>query len=117
MDNGQCGQWTIDTVQIHRLLGSIDDPLRKMKWQQIQGEVRPAPAHTSVHTPAHTPASTQCPCSCQYYSVPLLPLAPSSLAPDHPRQVAQEYDVVKNIMQTLNQFKVQQESQSLTQAT
>jgi len=43
--------------QIHRLLGSIDDPVRKMKWQQIQGEV------------------------------------------------AQEYDVVKNIMQTLNQFK------------
>ena len=22
--------------QIHRLLGSIDDPVRKMKWQQIQ---------------------------------------------------------------------------------
>eukprot|EP00092_Neocalanus_flemingeri_P007562 GFUD01008161.1.p1 GENE.GFUD01008161.1~~GFUD01008161.1.p1 ORF type:complete len:514 (-),score=179.05 GFUD01008161.1:100-1641(-) len=43
--------------QIHRLLGSIDDPVRKMKWQQIQGEV------------------------------------------------AQEYDVVKNIMQTLNTFK------------
>jgi len=43
--------------QIHRLLGSIDDPVRKMKWQQIQGEV------------------------------------------------AQEYDVVKNIMQTLNMFK------------
>jgi len=43
--------------QIHRLLGSIDDSVRKMKWQQIQGEV------------------------------------------------AQEYDVIKNIMQTLNQFK------------
>eukprot|EP00090_Calanus_glacialis_P040471 TRINITY_DN7058_c0_g1_i1.p1 TRINITY_DN7058_c0_g1~~TRINITY_DN7058_c0_g1_i1.p1 ORF type:complete len:518 (+),score=178.48 TRINITY_DN7058_c0_g1_i1:237-1790(+) len=43
--------------QIHRLLGSIDDPGRKIKWQQIQGEV------------------------------------------------AQEYDVVKNIMQTLNTFK------------
>jgi len=28
--------------QIHRLLGSIDDPVRKMKWQQIQGEVRHA---------------------------------------------------------------------------
>ena len=40
------------------MLGSIDDPVRKMKWQQIQGEV------------------------------------------------AQEYDVVKNIMQTLNTFKV-----------
>jgi len=43
--------------QIHRLLGSIDDPVRKMKWQQIQGEI------------------------------------------------AQEYDVIKNIMQTLNLFK------------
>jgi len=43
--------------QIHRLLGSIDDPVRKMKWQQIQGEV------------------------------------------------AQEYDVIKNITQTLNMFK------------
>jgi len=43
--------------EIHRLLGTIDDPVRKMKWQQIQGEV------------------------------------------------AQEYDVVKNIMQTLNMFK------------
>ena len=29
-------------IQIHRLLGSIDDPVRKMKWQQIQGEVRHA---------------------------------------------------------------------------
>lgn len=43
--------------QIHRLLGSIEDPVRKMKWQQIQGEI------------------------------------------------AQEYDVVKNIMQSLNSFK------------
>ena len=43
--------------QIHRLLGTIDDPGRKMKWQQIQGEI------------------------------------------------AQEYDVVKNIMATLNAFK------------
>ena len=43
--------------QIHRLLGTIDDPVRKMKWQQIQGEI------------------------------------------------AQEYDVVKNIMTTLNAFK------------
>jgi len=43
--------------QIHRLLGTIEDQGRKMKWQQIQGEV------------------------------------------------AQEYDVVKNIMQTLNTFK------------
>ena len=42
---------------IHRLLGTIDDPVRKMKWQQIQGEI------------------------------------------------AQEYDVVKNIMTTLNAFK------------
>lgn len=43
--------------QIHRLLSTIDDPGRKQKWQQIQGEV------------------------------------------------AQEYDVVKNIMQTLALFK------------
>ena len=43
--------------QIHRLLSTIDDPSRKHKWQQIQGEV------------------------------------------------AQEYDVVKNIMQTLALFK------------
>ncbi len=43
--------------QIHRLLATIDDPGRKQKWQQIQGEV------------------------------------------------AQEYDVVKNIMQTLALFK------------
>lgn len=43
--------------QIRRLLGSIEDPVRKMKWQQIQGEV------------------------------------------------AQEYDVVKSITQTLNMFK------------
>ena len=43
--------------QIHRLLATIDDPGRKQKWQQIQGEV------------------------------------------------AQEYDVVKNIMQTLVLFK------------
>ena len=38
-------------------IGTIDDPGRKMKWQQIQGEI------------------------------------------------AQEYDVIKNIMQTLNLFK------------
>lgn len=43
--------------QIHRLLSGIDDPGRKMKWQQIQGEI------------------------------------------------AQEYDVVKNITQTLAMFK------------
>lgn len=43
--------------QIHRLLGTIEDPGRKYKWQQIQGEV------------------------------------------------AQEYDVVKNITQTLSLFK------------
>ena len=30
----------VNNVQIHRLLGSIDDPVRKMKWQQIQGEVK-----------------------------------------------------------------------------
>ena len=30
----------INNLQIHRLLGSIDDPVRKMKWQQIQGEVK-----------------------------------------------------------------------------
>ena len=44
--------------QIRRLLGSIEDPVRKMKWQQIQGEI------------------------------------------------AQEYDVVKCITQTLSLFKV-----------
>ena len=44
--------------QIHRLLATIEDPGRKMKWQQIQGEI------------------------------------------------AQEYDVVKNITQTLSMFKV-----------
>ena len=43
--------------QIHRLLSTIDDPGRKQKWQQVQGEV------------------------------------------------AQEYDVVKSIMQTLALFK------------
>ena len=43
--------------QIHRLLATIEDPGRKLKWQQIQGEV------------------------------------------------AQEYDVVKNIVQTLALFK------------
>merc|ERR1712079_857273 len=43
--------------QIHRLLSTIEDPGRKLKWQQIQGEV------------------------------------------------AQEYDVVKNIVQTLALFK------------
>jgi len=43
--------------QIHRLLATIEDPQRKFKWQQIQGEV------------------------------------------------AQEYDVVKNIVQTLALFK------------
>ena len=43
--------------QIHRLLSGLDDPGRKMKWQQIQGEI------------------------------------------------AQEYDVVKNITQTLAMFK------------
>ena len=43
--------------QIHRLLATIEDPGRKFKWQQIQGEV------------------------------------------------AQEYDVVKNITQTLALFK------------
>ena len=43
--------------QIHRLLATIEDPGRKMKWQQIQGEI------------------------------------------------AQEYDVVKNITQTLAMFK------------
>ena len=43
--------------QIHRLLSGLDDPGRKYKWQQIQGEI------------------------------------------------AQEYDVVKNIMQTLALFK------------
>lgn len=43
--------------QIHRMLGTIEDPGRKLKWQQIQGEV------------------------------------------------AQEYDVVKNITQTLALFK------------
>ena len=43
--------------QIHRLLATIEDPSRKLKWQQIQGEV------------------------------------------------AQEYDVVKNITQTLAMFK------------
>ena len=43
--------------QIHRLLSTIDDPSRKQKWQQVQGEV------------------------------------------------AQEYDVVKSIMQTLALFK------------
>ena len=43
--------------QIHRMLSTIEDPGRKLKWQQIQGEV------------------------------------------------AQEYDVVKNITQTLALFK------------
>ena len=43
--------------QIHRMLATIEDPGRKLKWQQIQGEV------------------------------------------------AQEYDVVKNITQTLALFK------------
>ena len=43
--------------QIHRLLATIEDPGRKLKWQQIQGEI------------------------------------------------AQEYDVVKNITQTLSMFK------------
>merc|ERR1719445_99236 len=44
--------------QIHRLLGTIEDPQRKLKWQQIQGEI------------------------------------------------AEELDVVKNIMQSLNTFKL-----------
>ena len=43
--------------QIHRLLSTLEDPSRKLKWQQIQGEI------------------------------------------------AQEYDVVKNITQTLAMFK------------
>ena len=43
--------------QIHRLLSTLEDPGRKTKWQQIQGEI------------------------------------------------AQEYDVVKNITQTLAMFK------------
>ena len=43
--------------QIHRLLATVEDPSRKLKWQQIQGEI------------------------------------------------AQEYDVVKNITQTLAMFK------------
>ena len=44
--------------QIHRLLGTIEDPQRRLKWQQIQGEI------------------------------------------------AEELDVVKNIMQSLNAFKL-----------
>ena len=44
--------------QIHRLLGTIEDPQRRLKWQQIQGEI------------------------------------------------AEELDVVKNIMQSLNTFKL-----------
>ena len=38
-ENGQNNVY-VNNVQIHRLLGSIDDPVRKMKWQQIQGEVK-----------------------------------------------------------------------------
>ena len=67
-------------IQIHRLLGSIDDPVRKMKWQQIQGEVCHAWKSLSL----------------------LMEMVNSFML----AQVAQEYDVVKNIMQTLNQFKV-----------
>ena len=37
--NGGEYDYHLVNLQIHRLLGSIDDPVRKMKWQQIQGEV------------------------------------------------------------------------------
>ena len=67
----------VNNLQIHRLLGSIDDPVRKMKWQQIQGEVNSASRIKS-----------------------------GKIINTHHWQVAQEYDVVKNIMQTLNMFKV-----------
>ena len=48
---------TSKNKQNYICIGTIDDPNRKIKWQQIQGEI------------------------------------------------AQEYDVIKNIMQTLNLFK------------